>query len=191
LERGVAIQGESANSACRSRPEEASMRGRIIVVTIVLGIAAGMSFGRIAAQSPINCNTAPPIVEGGTVYGTGGADVIAADNGVAETIYGFGGNDTIFAGSGDIVFGGSGADTVQMVGGVAVLGEAGDDFITALGTPLVNGGSGNDTLVDGGGSALCGSAGNDRLVDGVLCDGGSGRDTAINCITRNNIEIVE
>jgi hypothetical protein len=164
------------------------MRGWIIVIAIALGAALGVSSGRVEAQEPITCSTQPPtIVGGGTVYGTGGPDVIDADNGIPEVIYGFGGNDTIFAGAGDIVYAGSGADTVQIVSGAAVFGESGDDFIVALATPLVSGGSGNDTLIDGGGSALCGNAGNDRLVDGVLCDGGSGRDTAEGCSTKVNV----
>jgi Ca2+-binding RTX toxin-like protein len=191
LERGVAIQGEPADPACRSEPEEASMRGRIIVVAVVLGAALGASTGRVAAQGDEDCALLPPTIvpQGGTVYGTGGRDVIAAqNNGVVDLIYGFGGDDVICAGPGDTVYAGSGSDFVLAVGAVAIYGESGNDSITAIGTPLVSGGTGNDTLTDGGDSPLFGDAGNDTLVDGAFCDGGSGHDTAIRCITKKSIE---
>jgi hypothetical protein len=165
------------------------MRGWFLVVAIAVGAALAFQPGLTRAQLSGDCVGLPATVpaNGGTIQGTGGRDVIAADNGIAETIYAGAGDDVICAGEGDVVYAGSGADMVQAVLAIAVYGESGADFLQATGGLLIRGGSGNDTLVDGGGSNLYGDGGSDTLVLGNLCDGGSGTDTAIGCTATVNV----
>jgi hypothetical protein len=150
------------------------------------------------------CNGLPATIKqaGGTVSGTGGADVVLAFNVTAVSTYG--GNDTIClagslgSGSNGDADGGSGNDWINGCSDEVIptlnpvvcqgdlYGGSGDD--TLLGGDNEYGGSGNDTilaLLDG-----FGQAGNDLLI-GITplstCDGGSGTDTAENCPTTVNI----
>jgi Ca2+-binding RTX toxin-like protein len=168
------------------------MRGWFLVVVIAVGTALVAHRGTVGAQGQVLCNGVPATIvgTGGTIRGTGGGDVIAADNGLAEVIVASGGDDLICAGEGDVVFAGSGADTILAIGAPEIYGESGNDFIQAATslkttTVVVRGGSGNDTLVDGlnATTSLFGEAGNDRLLLAGFCDGGSGADTAEACTT--------
>jgi hypothetical protein len=156
------------------------------------------------AQAAVLCFGQPATIiqTGGTVTGTGGADVIVAIE--AEAVYGLGGDDAICYASelpnlDRVIDAGAGHDRVEgcdhglIPGGVylpdEIHGGSGNDELTC-GT-LVTGGSGHDQLfnVDDG----YGGSGNDTIVgladDGFdsHCDGGSGTDTTENCLTTANI----
>jgi hypothetical protein len=139
---------------------------------------------------------------GGTVYGTGGADVVLAFN--VKAVYTYGGNDTIClagslgsgsnadtdAGSGNDWINGCSDEVIPTLNPVVCQGDlyggSGEDRL--LGGDNEYGGSGNDTilaLVNG-----FGQGGNDFLI-GItpisFCDGGSGTDTVENCPNSANI----
>jgi hypothetical protein len=115
----------------------------------------------------------------GVVHGTGGRDVIYADDFVEQTIRSYGGDDVICAGNLDTVYAGSGDDTVLAIDSVAAFGESGNDNLRGSEAGLISGGSGNDRLE--GDQDLLGGAGNDLFVafSGFTgtCDGGSGVDS--------------
>jgi Ca2+-binding RTX toxin-like protein len=134
------------------------------------------------------CNGLQPTIELSNtevVYGTGRADVILAIN--VEQVYGFGGDDSICTDNVEFVYAGSGNDYVAPPDPppfsqcpAFVSGGPGADYIEC--TFEAHGDSGNDVLVNG--DSLHGGPGNDQL-DGweftFFCDGGSGRDTAVDC----------
>ncbi|MBB3993245.1 Ca2+-binding RTX toxin-like protein [Sulfitobacter undariae] len=136
----------------------------------------------------------PPTLEGPTLNGTAGDDVLAATD-KTTNMYGFAGDDTmeIFGapnivadgGLGDdqityeptdaadtgSVTGGAGDDTIDTFGiGGSVSGGLGDDVINVQGTLNgVEGGEGNDTINSdsadyGGGTPLDGGAGDDLIT---------------------------
>jgi hypothetical protein len=115
----------------------------------------------------------------GVVHGTGGRDVIYADDFVEQTIRAYGGDDVICAGNLDTVYAGSGDDTVVAIDAVAAFGESGNDDIRGSEAGLVSGGTGNDRLE--GDLDLLGGPGNDRFVAFAgftgVCNGGSGVDS--------------
>jgi len=91
-----------------------------------------------------------------TMYGTDGADSIAATAGWDNIVFGGAGNDTIG--------GSSGNDTLH--------GEDGNDVLNGgYGNDILDGGAGNDTLYGSAGDdTLIGGAGNDILYGGVGAD---------------------
>ncbi|MFO1037474.1 MAG: calcium-binding protein [Geminicoccaceae bacterium] len=135
------------------------------------------------ALTPVDDQAAPPIGtyvkagnEGGTITGTGDADVLLGGTGT-DTINAGGGQDTIEGGGGnDVLNLGSGDDFAR--------GDDGNDVINGQdGNDTLYGGAGNDTLDGGSGNdILYGDAGDDRLVGGPGADamyGGSGNDTYV------------
>ncbi|MGS0687805.1 S8 family serine peptidase [Nakamurella sp. GG22] len=139
-------------------------------------------------------------INGETINGTAGNDVIVAGDG-NDVINGLGGNDRVCAGNGnDTVNGGPGADFVlgdpgaDTINGDAdddtLVGNAGGGDVNDTGD-TINGGTGNDFIdgwvgndrLDGqdGNDTLLGADGNDRLIGRLGNDsysGGTGVDTA-------------
>ncbi len=131
-----------------------------------------------------------------TVFGGTGNDTISVQGG---TVCGDAGDDLINADYTQAVFGGTGGDRINgtrfSIGSISH-GESGDDFIYTQGTVygdtgndnlaglIVYGGSGNDVLVGTAGAVigtrqLFGGAGNDSLAAGNHAselDGGAGND---------------
>jgi hypothetical protein len=161
------------------------MRGfGIVLLLLAVGLAAAFAGRRSAVAEVEYCLSSPVTIVAsgpGTVYGTGGQDVILADqDGTAQTIRALGGNDKVCAGTGDVVYGGSGDDFITAFFAAALYGESGSDNIGAFGVGTVSGGSGDDWVGSGGNASgeLLGGAGNDSLVANGInrCDGGSGTD---------------
>ncbi|MDO9009956.1 MAG: peroxidase family protein [Thiobacillus sp.] len=132
------------------------------------------------------------LLEGGTITGTEGNDLLLGTAG-NDTILGLGGSDIIDGQVGvDLLDGGTGSDTITggpgndtLLGGDGddfLLGDDGDDTIEGgLGNDQMDGGAGNDILLGGDGDdLLLGSAGNDILSGGAGIDtlqGDDGDDT--------------
>jgi Ca2+-binding RTX toxin-like protein len=163
------------------------MRRTILAVVLIGAAAIAMSSvgpPQVARAQAVTCfGQAPTITQtGGTVSGTGGADVIVAVN--VDVVHGLGGDDRICV-SWDhpdnplvYIYAGSGNDSVQC---------SIDQPTVYHCLHEVHGGSGNDVLrtVYNG----YGGSGND-VIQGFLgsyCDGGSGKDTAVNCDTVVNV----
>jgi Ca2+-binding RTX toxin-like protein len=164
------------------------MRRTILAALVVVGLAAVGTGGALGQTAPTCFDLAPTIVGdgSGTIYGTGGADVIVHTSNVGETIYGLGGNDTICAGGHDVVYAGAGDDRVLGASSPDetyphdtahhVYGGSGNDYLAYSFNSY--GESGNDTLEVA--NEMYGGSGNDTLMYGILlCDGGSGIDTAV------------
>jgi Ca2+-binding RTX toxin-like protein len=164
----------------------------MVALSLLLPVCLTALPSQAVAQEVVFCGGEPATVadQAGDVFGSGGRDVIFADEfpapAVIQTIYGLGGNDLICAGAGDVVYAGSGNDVVHASTTAAVHGEAGRDTLTAF-SGIVSGGSGNDTLIDGAVATLLGGSGNDDLLFGAVCDGGSGRDSAEGCASTVNV----
>ena len=129
------------------------------------GVAGGPA-GRRRRPGPACVGEPATIVStavGGTVYGTGGRDVIFTEGGSGQTIYAYGGDDLICAGAGDTVYAGSGNDAVYVHSSrtPSTASPATTTSSSVLGD-LVSGGSGNDTI--------CG------LPRPTAADGGAGND---------------
>ena len=126
--------------------------------------------------------TEPTPVDGVTLIGGDGIDILIGGGGDdtlsggegGDVLLGGGGDDTLDGGEGgDLLLGGSGSDT--LIGGKGkdlLFGEAGDDTLSGgRGKDSLHGGTGNDALTGGeGGDTLRGGEGDDTL------DGGKGKD---------------
>jgi hypothetical protein len=173
------------------------MRTRsFVALLVVLGLAPLLGARPAAAQPPTCLGEPATIVADGPggLFGTGGRDVVVANELNAQSIFTYGGDDLVCAGAGDVVLAGSGNDTVAAASASFIYGESGHDVIDARPGQTVVGGSGDDFLRCEGCVHLVGDAGSDvleALANVVVCDGGSGTDslTAIgqNCGTIKSI----
>jgi Ca2+-binding RTX toxin-like protein len=168
--------------------------GALLALAAMLALSGlGPAPGRAAVQG-LTCFGLPPTITstgGGTVYGTGGADIIVATG--AATIYGLGGDDVICADADASVYAGAGDDTVRgaqepigYCGGAVLFGGSGNDYLFCA--DVIYGDSGSDILLYA--YELYGGSGKDQLDGmtlGELCDGGSGIDTATECDTVVNV----
>ncbi|MGE3905953.1 MAG: calcium-binding protein, partial [Reyranellaceae bacterium] len=127
-----------------------------------------------------------------TVYGGGGADLIAVSDG-ADLVYGGTGSDTIYGGGGlDRLFGDNGSTNVNENSGsndtiysgegdnATLWGEGGNDYLQGSGEGIETfyGGAGNDTIHNwsGFGDVAYGGTGDDRIITADTAYGGEGND---------------
>src|SRR5262245_29918787 len=122
-------------------------------------VSANGSRVRVDGTGPENFSLDIGTTENLVIHGSGGDDVITAQNGLSTlinlTIDGDAGNDTIRGGDGaDQLFGGTGDDVVNGGRGndFASLGAGKDTFVwnPGDGSDVVEGGSGSDTLLFNG-----------------------------------------
>src|SRR5215467_9379386 len=138
-------------------------------------VSANGSRVRVDGSGPETFSLDIGTTENLVIHGSGGDDVITAQNGLSTlinlTIDGGAGNDTIRGGDGaDQLFGGTGDDVVNGGRGndFASLGAGKDTFVwnPGDGSDVVEGGSGSDTLLFNGaniGETIDISANNDRV----------------------------
>jgi len=172
----------------------------VAITTLITGLFTAAP--AMAAVDP-SC-TVTYTVNGATITGTGGGDVICldADNltvnalGGNDTVIDYGSNNTINLGDGaddydgtngndGTVNGGTGNDELIGTPGEDTLngGDGDDTIIGGTANDLISGGAGADTLNGGaGGDNITGEAGDDTLNgdgDSDFLDGGEGDDTLI------------
>ncbi len=172
----------------------------VAITTLITGLITAAP--AMAAVDP-SCSVTYA-VDGQTVTGTSGGDIICL-TGNNITVNALGGNDTVIDyGSNNIINLGDGADIYNGTGGNdgTVNGGIGNDEITGTpGEDTLNGGDGDDTIIGGsandvisggvgddtlsggaGGDNITGEAGDDTLNgngDSDFLDGGDGSDTMI------------
>lgn len=172
----------------------------VAITTLITGLLTAAP--AMAAVDP-TC-TSTYTVDGATITGTGGGDVLCldADN---LTVNALGGNDTVIDyGSNNTINLGDGADDYDGTNGndgTVNGGSGNDELVGTPGEDTLNGGDGDDTLIGGsandvmsggagsdvlnggpGGDSISGEAGDDSLNgegDSDFLDGGAGDDSLI------------